>query len=182
MKFRFLPLGVVAFGIVLVGSASQANADIVDGGSGCSGTGGWLESGLFVDAETVVGVQTIPRSDTVTWEGSVAAPPGLYSGQISVDLPPPFGEVKIDDWSGDSESTGNSGSHEYDFPSLVPAGVEFEVFGEHSDENGGCTGTVTFEIDGGPFDSPIAPISLGGTAVFALLTGLALKPMFKRVA
>ena len=36
-------------------------------------------------------------------------------------------------------------------------------------------------IDGGPFDSPIAPISLGGTAVFALLTGFALKPLFKKV-
>ncbi|MEQ1873370.1 MAG: hypothetical protein ABL953_06550 [Ilumatobacteraceae bacterium] len=181
MKFRYLSLGAVAIGMVLVGSASTAHADI-PGSSGCEGTGGWLEDGLFVIAETNGGVYVIPRSDTVAWEGSVAAPPGLYSGSISVDLPPPFGEVLVDDWGGDSESTGNSGAHEYDFPSLVPAGVEFEVYGQHSDENGGCSGTITFEIDGGPFDSPITPISLGGTAVFAILTGLALKPMFKRVA
>lgn len=181
MKFRYLSLGAVAIGIVLVGSASPANADI-PGSSGCQGTGGWLEDGLFVLAETDGGVYTIPRSDTVAWEGSVAGPPGIYSGSVSVDLPPPFGELLVDDWSGDSDATGNSGAHEYDFPSLVPAGVEFEVYGEHTDENGGCSGTITFEIDGGPFDSPVTPISLGGTALFAVLTGLALKPMFKRVA
>jgi len=63
----------------------------------------------------------------------------------------------------------------------VPAGVEFQVSGEHSDENGDCAGTIALEIDGGPFDSLLAPISLGGTAAFALLTGLALKPLFKKV-
>lgn len=181
MKFRYLSLGAVAIGIVLVGSASPAHAEI-PGGPGCSGSGQWLEDGLFVQAETEGGVYTIPRSDTVAWEGSVSGPPGLYSGSVSVDLPPPFGEVLVDDWGGDSDNTSNSGAHEYDFPSLVPAGVEFEVYGEHNDENGSCSGTITFEIDGGPFDSPITPISLGGTALFAVLTALALKPMFTRVA
>ena len=180
MKFRYLPLGVVAFGIVLVGAASQANADI-PGTDGCEGSGVWVEDGLQVRAETDGGVYTIPRSDEVIWEGSVAGPPGEYSGGISVDLPPPFGKVEVDSWSGDSQSTSNSGTHEYDFPSLVPAGVEFTVSGEHFDENGGCSGSITIKIDGGPFDSPIAPISLGGTAVFALLTGLVLKPLFAKV-
>ena len=181
MKFRYLPLGVVAFGIVLVGAASQANADI-PGTDGCEGSGVWVEDGLQVRAETDGGVYTIPRSDEVIWEGSVAGPPGEYSGGISVDLPPPFGEVLIDDWSGDSDSTSNLGVHKYDFPSMVPAGVEFEVYGEHADENGGCSGIITFEIEGGPFDSPLTPIALGGTVLLAILTGLALKPMFKRVA
>ena len=181
MKFRYLSLGAVAIGIALVGSASPAHADI-PGSSGCSGSGGWLESGVFVQAETNGGVYVIPRSDTVFWEGSVAGPPGIYSGSVSVDLPPPFGEVLVDDWSGDSDTTGNDGEHEYDFPSLVPAGVEFEVNGQHTDDNGGCSGTITFEIDGGPFDSPVTPISLGGTALFAVLAALALKPMFTKVA
>ena len=180
MKYRYLSLGAVAFGLVIAGSASQANADI-PGSAGCSASGEWLEDGLIVIAETEGGVYTIPRSDTVAWEGSVAGPPGEHSGSVSVDLPPPFGEVVVDDWGGEGETTSNSGAHEYDLPSLVPAGVEFEVFGQHSDENGSCSGTITFEIDGGPFDSPVTPIALGGTALFAILTGLVLKPMFTRV-
>ena len=180
MKFRYLSLGAVALGFVIGGSPSYANAD-VPGGSGCQGSAVWLEDGLAIAAETDGGPYTIPRSDTVAWEGSVASAPGVYVGSISVDLPPPFGEVEIDNWSGDSETTSNAGSHEYDFPSLVPAGVEFEVSGEHIDENGGCSGSITLELDGGPFDSPIAPISLGGTAIFAILTGLALKPLFTKV-
>ncbi|MCE9623199.1 MAG: hypothetical protein K8R99_12720 [Actinomycetia bacterium] len=180
MKLRYLSLGAVALGFVIGGSASHANAD-VPGGSGCEGSAVWLEDGLTIVAETDGGPYTIPRSDTVRWEGSVTDAPGVYSGSVTVELPPPFGEVEIDSWSGDSESTSNSGEHEYDFPSLVPAGVEFSVNGEHIDENGGCSGTIAFEIDGGPFDSPIAPISLGGTALFAILTGLALKPLFMKV-
>jgi hypothetical protein len=181
MKFRYLALGAVAVGITLVGSAGQANADI-PGTDDCQGSGEWLEDGLLVFAETDGGVYIIPRSDSVAWEGSVAAPPGVYAGSIWVDLPPPFGKVTVDSWGGESNNTSNSGVHEYDFPTLVPAGVEFEVSGEHVDENGGCSGTITFEIDGGPFDSPVTFVALGGTLVFALLTLLALKPMFTRVA
>ena len=180
MKFRYLSLGAVAFVFVIGSAASHASAD-VPGGSGCEGSATWLEDGLTIVAETDGGPYTIPRSDTVSWEGSVTNAPGVYSGSVWVDLPPPFGEVQIDSWAGDSQTTSNSGTHEYDFPSLVPAGVEFKVSGEHIDENGGCSGSITLKIDGGPFDSPIAPISLGGTAVFGILTGLALKPLFKKV-
>lgn len=180
MKIRYLAIGALGFGCMLGGAVTQAHADI-PGGSGCSASGTWVEDGLVVVAETEGGVYTIPRSDTVAWEGSVSGPPGVYSGKVSVDLPPPFGEVVVDDWSGDSETTSNNGAHEYDLPSLVPAGVEFKVKGDHTDERGSCSGTITFEIDGGPFDSPLAPASLGGTAVFAALTGVALKPLFKKV-
>lgn len=180
MKLRYLSLGAVALGFVVGGSAAQANAD-VPGSSGCEGSATWLEDGLTVIAETEGGPYTIPRSDTVAWEGSVDGSTGSYTGSVSVDLPPPFGEVLIEDWSGDYNETSNSGTEEYDLPSLVPAGVEFDVYAEHIDDKGGCSTTVAFEIDGGPFDSPIAPISLGGTAVFAILTGLALKPLFVKV-
>ena len=177
MKFRYLPLGAVAIGIVLIGSASAAHADI-PGTDGCQASGTWLDGGLVVIAETDGGVYTIPISDAVAWEGSVTSPPGSYSGAVSIDLPPPFGDMTVDTWNGHSQSTSNSGVHEYDLPSLTPRGVEFQAVGVHNDSNGSCYGTITFEIDGGPFDSPIAPISLGGTAVFAVLLGLALKPLF----
>lgn len=178
MRFRYLSLGAVAIGVVLVSSAAPAHADIV---GSCEASGSWDIAGIDVDAKTESGPITIPRSDEVHWEGRVAAAEGEYNGSIGVDLPPPFGQVEIDNWSGEYGDNSNEGVEEYDFPSLVPAGVEFEVSGEHHDDQGDCTGTVIFEIDGGPFDSPVTPIALGGTAIMAILTGLALKPMFKRV-
>lgn len=181
MRSRYLALGAVAIGFVLVGSASPAHADI-PGSSGCEGSGLWLEDGLFVQAETAGGVYEIPRSDTVEWEGSVAGPPGVYSGSVAIDMPPGFPDITVDDWGGDSESTGNFGAHEYDLPSVIPAGVEFDVVGVHVDENGGCSGTITFKIAGGAFDSPVTLISLGATALFAIGTAFALKPAFKKVA
>ena len=87
---------------------------------------------MAVDAEEIGDkVVTIPRSDTVDWNGSVDAPPGAYSGSISVDLPPPFSEWKIDSWNGNSQTTANSGAKHYNLPSAVPAGVEFRVIGAH---------------------------------------------------
>ena len=124
------------------------------------------DTGLTVDAEAIGDeVVEVERSDTVDWQGSVTAPPGVYSGTIAVDLPPPFGEAEIDSWDGESDSTANAGVKDYDLTSLVPAGVEFRVVGSHTDENGSCTGYVNLEIEGGPFDSPLAPISLAGTVV-----------------
>jgi len=180
MKFRYLSLGAVAIGFLVAGSASPANAD-VPGDSGCQGSAQWMKDGLLVVAETDGGVYTIPRSDTVSWEGSVAGPPGEYSGSVSIDMPPGFPDIKVDDWSGDSETTSNSGQQEYDLPFVVPAGVEFKVIGQHEDDNGGCSGTITFEIEGGVFDSPITLASLGGTALTAILSAFALKPFFKKV-
>ncbi len=86
---------------------------------------------------TADGVITVTRSDTVAWQGSVAGPPGEYSGSVWVELPPPFGQIEIDSWSGESVTTSKSGVHEYDLPSVVLAGVEFVVGGEHTDANGG---------------------------------------------
>ena len=97
-------------GLLVLGSATMVGAEI-SGDNGCQATGSWQEAGLTVDAATVDGVVTVPRSDTVDWQGSVAAPPGAYSGSVWVELPPPFGQVEIDAWSGDSQTTSNSGSH-----------------------------------------------------------------------
>ena len=121
----------------------------------------------------------VQRSDTVDWQGSVAAPPGVYSGTIAVDLPPPFGEVEIDSWEGDSDSTANAGAKDYDLPSLVPAGVEFRVVGSHTDENGSCSGYVNLEIDGGPFDSALDPDQPGGTVVVGAGARFTVRPLFK---
>jgi hypothetical protein len=168
-------------GLVLAGSGSRTAAQL-DSDNGCQGSGSFREGGFDIDAESIGDtVVKVLRSDTVDWQGSVVDAPGKYSGSIAVDLPPPFGTVKIDSWKGDSEATSNSGTEEYDLPSLVPAGVTFKVVGSHTDENGSCSGYVNLEIDGGPFDSPLAPLSLVGTAATGAGLAAMLRPMFRRV-
>ena len=167
--------------LLVLGSASLAGAEIT-GTNGCQASGTWREAGITIDAATAVGVITIPRSDTVDWQASVTAPPGAYSGSVWVELPPPLGGLEIDSWSGDSQSTANSGSEEYDLPSVVPAGVEIVVAGEHTDQNGTCSGSVAVQIDGGPFSSPVAAISLAGTAITGVGMAAMLRPLFRKVA
>lgn len=135
---------------------------------------------MFVDAEAAGDdVVIIPRSDTVDWQGSVSGPPGEHSGSIWLELPPPFGNVEIDNWGGEGKTTSNSGSEEYDLPKLVPAGVVFRVAGQHVDNNGTCTGFVNLEIRGGITDSPIFYAALVLTLVFGALLGFALIPVFQ---
>ena len=98
-----------------------------------------------------------------------------------MELPPPFGSVEVDSWGGDSQTTSNSGTRNYELPSLVPAGVEFEAVGTHTDENGTCSGYVRLEIDGGPFDSPVAPVSLALTAASGAGFLAAIRSLFKKV-
>jgi hypothetical protein len=167
--------------ILILGSASMAGAEIT-GTNGCEASGTWREAGITVDAATAEGVITIPRSDTVDWTASVTAPPGEYEGKVWIKLPPPLNERTIDSWSGNSQTTSNSGTEEYDLPALVPAGVEIIVGGEHTDQNGTCSGSVTVEFDGGPFSSPVTAISLAGTAATGAGLAAMLRPMFRRVA
>src|SRR3954462_2332766 len=80
----------------------------VDGG--CTGSG-TFEKGKFTATAAEEGVVTIPEEDKVAWQGALPGPTGdvAYSGEIKVELPPPFGSLKIDSWSGTSDSTGNQG-------------------------------------------------------------------------
>ena len=171
----------VMTGLVLFVSTGKAAAHL-ETDNGCEGSGIFRDDGLSVDAEAIGDdVVTIPRSDTVDWQGSVTAPPGVYSGTIGLDMPPPFGDIQIDTWDGDSQATGNAGARDYDLPSLVPAGVEFRVVGSHTDANGSCSGYVNLKVKGGPFDSPLVFISLAGTLITGAGAVLLLRPMFKGV-
>jgi hypothetical protein len=179
MKWARWVTPAVAMGLVLVASAGKAAAHL-ETTDGCQASGLFRDNGLTVDAEGIGDdVVEVPRSDTVDWQASVAAPPGVYSGTISVDLPPPFSELKIDSWDGQSDNTANAGSKDYDFPSLVPAGVEFRVVGSHTDENGSCSGYVNLKIEGGAFDSALTPISLAGTVLVGAGLVFTVRPLFK---
>jgi hypothetical protein len=166
--------------LLLLAWATPTTAEL-SGTNGCQASGTWVEGGFTVDATTTE-VIIVPRADTVQWQGSVAAPPGPYTGSVWVELPPPFGRVEIDSWSGDSQTTSNSGAHEYELPSLVPAGVDIVVGGEHNDQNGTCSGSVTVQIDGGPFSSPLTAVSLAVTAAAGVGMAALLRPLFRRVA
>ena len=166
-------------GGVLVAGSSPAAAQL-DGP--CSASGQWQDTDLFVDAEAVGDeVVTIPRKDTVSWEGSVSAPPGVHHGAIWLELPPPFGSVQIDSWGGEGVTTSNFGDEEYDIPKFVPAGVEFRVAGEHIEENGTCTGYVNIKIKGGLTDSPVFYAAAALTIAFGAMLGFALVPVFQAI-
>lgn len=83
-------------------------------------------------------------------------------------------------WSGDTDTTSKGGVDDYDLPWAVPAGVEFTVRAEHTDDNGTCRASATMKIEGGPFDTPIAPISLGATALTGAGFVALLRPLFRR--
>ena len=67
---------------------------------------------------------------------------------------------------------GKAGSVSWELSDWLPRGVELTVRGVHN-ENGAisCERSVKVSFDGSPWDSPIAPLSLAGTAL--ALGGLA---------
>jgi hypothetical protein len=166
--------------LTLAGSAAHAGAGL-EPGSTCSASGTFRDAGVTVDAATSSGVVTVHHTDTVDWTGSVTGAPGPYSGSVWVKLPPPFGTVTIRSWSGDSQTTSNSGTEHYNLPSMVPAGITFTVAGEHKDNNGRCAGSVQLQFDGSPLGSPITWVSLGGTAITGIGAAFALRPLFRKV-
>lgn len=184
MRFR-LAAALLLAAIGLVATAAPTGADL-EGDCEASGAfaAGTKSGGPFtVDARSV-GTETVvvPRSDSVSWTGSVPSSPGAYSGSIGVDLPPPFGQVTIDSWEGTTDATENSGVEEYDLPDLVPAGVTFRVSGEHVDQARECSGFVNVEVEGGAFDSPVGPIVLLLTVGAGAGFFLAIRPLFQRVS
>jgi hypothetical protein len=160
-------------GVFFVGGASPAAAEI----SGpCKGSGTFTKIGT-VDGNTSETVE-VPIKDSVDWQGSIEAPAGEqpYSGKIEVELPPPFPAVKIDDWSGTTDSSGNNGTKKYDIPSWVPRNVELEVSGNHTQGSVSCSGSVKIKLEGGVFDSVAAPVSVVATVFAALGMAFAARP------
>ena len=171
--------------ISLLAPPGSAHAGL-DGNCEASGdfvAGTKADGPLTIDAKSV-GSETIviPRSDTVNWSGAVETPAEErpYSGSIVLELP--LGAtIEIDSWSGTSDRVSNSGTKEYDLPSAIPAGITYTVSGEHTEPGATCTGSVKVKIEGGAFDSPVAPGALGLTAATGIGMAFAIKPLFRRV-
>ena len=174
-------LGFVAFALagtfMLVG-ATPAGA-VMDQGE-CTGSG-TFEKGGFTVTQAETGVIEVPEKDSVTWKGDLPAKPAApeaYSGKIEVALPPPFAPIKIDSWSGTSDSQGNNGVKKYDIPGFVPKNVELEVQGQHTGSTT-CKGHVKIKIKGSSV-GPVSVASLAATAATGLGLVLAGRPKVGR--
>jgi len=162
-----------AFAVIcaaIVFSAAASGAAPTSTLGPCEGSATFQKGGFTVNA-TEAGTVEVPRTDDVDWKGSITGPTGdnAYSGNIKVDLPPPFGSLSIDSWSGTTDATSNSGTKHYDLPGAVPANVEFTVRGSHSQGSFNCSGHVTVKIKG----SSVNAVSIGSLAATAL-TGVGL--------
>ena len=168
----FAALGLA--GMFVLADAAPSGATVSPSDK-CIGTGDFVKSGHNYTAADA-GVDEVPRVDDVKWAGEIKIPAteSAYSGHIEVELPPPFGKVTIDTWKGSSDSVKNSGTKHYDLPGFVPANVEFEVSGAHSQGGITCTGAVKVKIAGSTF-GPFSIATLGLTLLFGaglVLAGL----------
>jgi hypothetical protein len=166
---------VLAAGVLLV-PASPAAAELVDPPGSCVGTGAWQDAGFSVDSSVAnpADIIEIPRADAVSWTGQVNGPqegdPRPIAGSISLKLPPPLGFVTFRSWEGTGITVTSAGTETYDLSEQVPAGVVFQLRGEH--QEGGavfCSGSAQLRIAGGPFDTIWVWIALAGTVLMGLL-------------
>ncbi len=159
-----------AGGGVLLATALPAGADVIDPSGACQASGTWQDEGVtrasgdFSPDDVVV----IPQEDTVDWEGGVGdAAPGEtgeardISGEIAVDAAG-ITTIPIDDWDGESELYGNSGTYDYEVPDFL-VNVKLKLTGEHSEEGSRvCGGSVYLKVEGGTFSNPLAIAALVG--------------------
>jgi hypothetical protein len=179
VKRIVLGFAVVLAAFVVLPTTADATPRVVNGP--CAGSGAFKNGG-FTKTAAETGVVTIPLADDVAWQGSISAPTGNvpYSGQIKVDLPPPFGSLSIDSWSGTTDSTSNNGVKHYSLPSLTPRGVEFEVSGSHTQGGVSCSGAVKLVVDGSKFGAATIGSLVGTVATGAVLV-LAGRPRVRGV-
>jgi hypothetical protein len=152
----------------------------------CDGSGTWANespplevvASQLSEGEVVV----IPLEGNVAWTGAIELnpPPSEArptSGNVKVKVPFPVGTVQVGVWSSTGTSTGNSGTYEYEFPSIL-SGFKVTVVGEHWEgtlEQAGsptCSGDVTLSLAG---TNPIGFIAGGLTVVSIMGAYLAIR-------
>ena len=138
---------------------------------GCNAVGTWV-LGLGV-GPIVIDVATaptdeaieIPAADAVNWQAT--SPPGATGarpakGRVEIDLPWPFGTQTLESWAGTIDGPERAGTYTYELTGAFPRGVDFSIVGSHAEPNVRCTGEVLLKIEGGPFDSWLGYMALGG--------------------
>jgi hypothetical protein len=185
---RWTPLLLGAAGVALVagwGSTSHAqsdepvpdpNATLPANATGACTASATISNGYTINPYESGGLFIIPLSGSASYAGSVAATERdrPASGEVEIETPPGIPSISNDDrWRWGPRVTGVSkrGDVECELSDWLPRDVELTVSGSHQDGEILCEGSVKIAFDGSPWDSPITPISLGGTAV--ALGGLA---------
>lgn len=152
----------------------------------CDGTGTWIGETpalVVVASQASEGeVIVIPLEGNVEWTGGVDLNPPPEearptSGNVKVKVPFPVGTIQVGVWSSTGTSVGNSGTYEYEFPSLL-SGFKVTVVGQHWEgtlEQAGpptCSGEVTLSLEG---TNPLGFIAGGLTVVSIMGAYLAIR-------
>lgn len=169
---RAIVVGVVVF-LATTPAGAQTEPPNATGPCRAQAT---LSNGVVVDPYVSSGVYEIPISGSAQYSGAVTGsvtPPRPISGEVYIDGPLGTKISVFDDWTWSDDSSDlveKSGSVDWDLPSWLPRGTELTVSGVHNDVGFVCEGSVTFELEGGFFDSPLGPVAVVGT----VLTGIGL--------
>lgn len=163
-------------------TAAPAAADVT---GPCDGSAEWLNHSPpleVVASQLTEDVVVIPLEGDVKWTGDIFIEPPptearATSGNVKVKVPFPVGTIQVGVWSSTGTSTGNSGTYEYEFPSLL-SGFEVTVTGQHwegtLDQAGAptCEGEVTLSLEG---TNPLGFIGAGLSVVSILGVSLAIR-------
>ena len=159
----------------LVISAVPAGATVT---GPCDGSAEWPDEKppiLVVASELAPGeVVIIPLEGNVTWTGAIDIPQPSeardVSGNVKVKLPYPIGSVQVGNWASSGTLIANSGTYEYEFPSIL-SGFEVTVEAKHWEGNQTqsgpptCAGEVTLALEG---TNPIGFIA-GGLSIVSIM-------------
>jgi len=144
----------------------------------CDGSATWPDekpplqvvASQLAEGEVVI----IPLNSTVEWAGAIDIPQPEesreVSGNVRVKVPFPVGSVQVGEWSSTGILTSNSGTYEYDFPSIL-SGFEVTVEAKHWEgtltQSGAptCAGDVTLTLEG---TNPIGFIA-GGLSIVSIM-------------
>ena len=151
----------------------------------CDGSASWPEENppIEVVASNLAPgeVVVIPLQGNVIWTGAIAIPQPSeardVSGNVTVKVPFPVGSVQVGNWASSGTMIENSGTYEYEFPSLL-SGFEVTVDAKHWEGNQTqsgpptCAGQVTLALEG---TNPIGFIASGLSVVSIMGAYLAIR-------
>jgi hypothetical protein len=165
-------------GMVLAAIALTAGPAVAAVTGPCDGSATWPDEKpplVVVASQLPEGqVVVIPLEGNVEWTGAIDIPQPEeareVSGHVNVKVPWPIGSIQVGQWASTGTLTSNSGTYEYEFPSIL-SGFEVTVDAEHWEGNltqsgpPTCAGTVTLTLDG---TNPVGFIA-GGLSIVSLM-------------
>jgi hypothetical protein len=152
-------------------SVLDPNATLAPNATGQCTASATIAGGFTIDPYASSGVYVVPITGSANYTGSVAVAEGTRpaSGKVEIKTPPGIPSITLDDqwtWGPEVTGVGKAGTVSWELSDWLPRDVELTISGVHN-ENGAifCEGSVKVSFDGSPWDSPITPLSLGGTAL-----------------